>query len=292
MNISPVLRRLVTILAMLTLSAAPLAAQNILFADLDGKFYPVLKAQGNKAYVMVKDQLLAADGSSFALNPGKSYLPVFVSVRDLRVETAYLNTTTGSTLNNEFHFQATLKTPYRLEDVFIVLELVPENTDKTIFLQEVGPMNPRELKNVSVRVPLSSNLGRGRYHFYLFSQGIEVLQSEIPAPKRDEAVDRMIAARLPAGPEAAPQIFIGPEPEYPPELRKAQTKGQAVISIRIGANGRVYDPAVKSATDPAFGEAALEAVRLWRFMPRVKGGRPVEAKVDVPINFTPPEIKP
>ncbi len=291
MNTTPILRRAANLLAVLILSAGPLAAQQVLYADYAGKFYPVLRAQGNSAYVKVNDKLIAADGHRFALNPGKVYLPVFVSVRNLDVKTSYMNLQ-GSALNNEFHFQASLETTYRLEDVFIVLELIPETAEKILFLQEVGQLNPRESRNISLQVPLTYALGHGRYLLHLFSQGIEVLQSQIPALQRDEAVDRMIAARLPAGPEAAPQVFLGPEPEYPPELLKAKTKGQAVISLRIGANGRVFDLVVKSATEPAFGEAALEAVRLWRFLPRMKGGRPVEAKVDVPINFTPPEKKP
>jgi TonB family protein len=46
---------------------------------------------------------------------------------------------------------------------------------------------------------------------------------------------------------------------------------------------------VKSATDPAFGEAALRAVRIWRFLPKVKDDNPVETKVDIPIVFARPK---
>ena len=74
-------------------------------------------------------------------------------------------------------------------------------------------------------------------------------------------------------------------------LLQAKTRGQAIISIHIDARGQVSNPAVKSAAAPAFGEAALAAVRLWRFVPEVKGGRPVEAQVDLPFDFTPPEKK-
>jgi TonB family protein len=54
-------------------------------------------------------------------------------------------------------------------------------------------------------------------------------------------------------------------------------------------NARVHDPTPKCTTDPAFGEAALEAVRFWRFLPKVKDGRPVEALVELPFSFTPPD---
>ena len=89
--------------------------------------------------------------------------------------------------------------------------------------------------------------------------------------------------------EAPPNFFFGPRPEYSPELKKANLRGQAVISVRIGTNGDVFDPVVKSATDTAFGLAALQAVRLWHFLPRVRNDYPVETKVDIPVVFSPPK---
>jgi TonB family protein len=237
--------------------------------------------------VRIKDKLVIADGRRFVLNPAKEYLPAFVAVRNLEVKISYLDMD-GSALNHDFQLRAALETPYRLEDVFIVLELNTESAGKVLFLQEVGQLNPREPRTVAVRVPLSSGLGSGHYLFHLFSQGMEVLQSEIPPLERDEAVDRMILARLPAEPDASPQIFLGPEPEYPAALLKAKVTGRAVVTLRLRANGRVYDPVVQSATDPAFGEAALKAVRLWRFLPQMKHGRPVETKVSFPVDFAPP----
>lgn len=45
---------------------------------------------------------------------------------------------------------------------------------------------------------------------------------------------------------------------------------------------------LKSATDPAFGEAALAAIRQWRFLPEMKGGLAVEQSADLPFAFVPP----
>lgn len=81
----------------------------------------------------------------------------------------------------------------------------------------------------------------------------------------------MTQKRIAGVQEAPPQPLLGPGPEYPPSLLKAGANGQAIIALRIGVNGQVYDPTVKSAMAPAFGEAALVAVRLWRFL---RGSRP------------------
>jgi len=268
-------------------AAAPLAAQHVLYTEYEGKFLAVLRARGNQAYVKVGSQLVAAESRRFVLNKVEEFLPVFVSVRSLDVKTTYLDMN-GSQINNDFLLHASLESPFALEDVFIVLKLDTGSAGKMLFLQEVGAMKAREPKHISIRVPLSLSLGSGQYEFHLFSQGMEVLQSQIPPLACDEAVDRMIAKRLPPGPDSAPQLFIGPEPEYPEELLKTNARGQAVIALRIGANGRVYNPEVKNATTPAFGMAALKAVRLWRFIPRMKGGQPVETKAEIPLDFSPP----
>ena len=84
---------------------------------------------------------------------------------------------------------------------------------------------------------------------------------------------------------AAPRPFVGPSPEYPPGLRKAKVKGEAMIRLQIRANGAVLDPQVRSASDPAFGEAALAAIRMWRFLPKVKDGRPVGTEAEMPFSF-------
>lgn len=267
-----------------------MAAQNILFTDYNGKFLAVMRARFNTPYVEVEGKQVVADGHSYILQPTSEYLPLFVGLRNVEVKTSHLNME-GSELNHEFHFRAWLTSPYNLDNVFIVLELLTESAGKVLFLQEVGQLEAREDKLIEADVRLNSPLGEGKYKLHIFSGGMEVLHSKIPPEVRDAALDRMTLKRIAGVQDALPQPFIGPSPEYPEALLKAKTKGRAIIAMRIGANGRVYDPTIKSATDPAFGETALAAARLFRFLPRMVKGRPVEAKVELPIDFTPPEKK-
>ena len=274
-------------LGLLLALAAPLGAQNLLLTEYKGKWLPVVNAHEGRPFVAVDGSQVLAAGRHFALKKVDEYLPVFVSVRSLEVGTHYLNLN-GSELNHDFNMSARLESPYWVDDVFIVLELDTESAGKVLFLQQVGNLEPRKAKRISVSVPLQSGLGSGHYQMHLFSQGMEVLHSNINPLHREAVLDRMTRKRIESVKQAAPKLFTGPQPEYPAALLKAKTSGRAVISVRIGANGRLYDEAVKSATDPAFGEAALEAVRMWRFLPQVKDGRPVETFADVPIEFTPP----
>lgn len=116
-----------------------------------------------------------------------------------------------------------------------------------------------------------------------------MLQSLLPVGEDERALNRMVATRIKDVHDAPPKFFFGPQPVYPKDLVKTNSKGRAVISVRVGANGAIFDPSVKSASDPAFGEAALRAVKLWRFLPRVKDGYAMETNVDIPIVFDAPK---
>lgn len=267
---------------------ASLSAQSLLFCEHKDKFYPVVMAHAHAAYVQVDGKPVAASGRRFSLKKTGEYLPCFVSVCDMEVKTSYLMINDGGEINHDFFFRARLETPYNLDNVFIVLELDTDSVGKVLFLQEVGRLVARESKLIDVGVPLAGGLGEGKYQFHLFAGGRELLHSNIPPLEREAVLDQMVAKRTAGAPDGLPAFFTGPDPEYPKGFLKAKTKGEAVIAMRIGAYGQVFDPKIKSATDPAFGESALAAVRLWRFLPRIKGGRAVESIVELPVNFSPP----
>jgi TonB family protein len=209
-------------------------------------------------------------------------------VRDVFASDSYLITADSGSASNTFLFNATLETGYALKDVFLVLELLPENTEKTIFLMEVGDLVPFKDKAIELKVPMTRRLGSGTYHLHLFSQGEEVFQSGIPSEEREAALDRMVAERIQGVQAASPKLLFGPAPEYPKALKAANVRGQAVIALRIGTNGAVLGPVVKSATDPAFGQEALAAIRVWRFLPTVKASVPVDTNAQIPFSFEPP----
>jgi TonB family protein len=91
--------------------------------------------------------------------------------------------------------------------------------------------------------------------------------------------------------KTTPQLIEGQQPVYPEQLKQKGEQGEAKILTHIDANGTVTDASVRSATHEAFGLAALEAVKTWRFKPATgEDGQPVAAKVVIPFPFryTPP----
>lgn len=283
-------RATVKVISLFAIWVAPLTAQNLLLTEYKGQYLPVVRARENRPYVEVEGKQVGAEGRRFALRKVDEYWPVYISVHDLDVSTFHLEVN-GSNMNHEFRLRGRLETPYVIEDVFIVLELDTESAGKVLFLAEVGNMMPREPKYLSLRVPMSSGLGSGHYFIHLFSKGAEVLHSNLDPVYRDEVLDAMTRTRIASIKDAGPSLLMGPQPEYPASMLKNKIRGDVTVSLRIGANGRVYDPKVVKASDPAFGDAALTAVRLWRFLPKVKDGYPVEAVANLPLTFAPPAEK-
>jgi len=75
------------------------------------------------------------------------------------------------------------------------------------------------------------------------------------------------------------------EPVFPVSLPNAVVTGRAVVEILIDKEGRVCLPRVVSASDPAFGWAAVQAVTFWSFEPPTMKGQPVITRVRIPFNF-------
>lgn len=291
-NAAPGLRLLSPLLVIIPLAAQPLAAQHVLVAEEGGKMFVVCAASGTKPCVKKDGEVVMIVPHSFALREVPEYLPAYVAMRNVNVRSTYWSTRSGTgQFSNDIHFDADFETSYRLTDVFAVIALDTNQAGKTLFLWEVGTLEPNKVKGVSIIVPSKSPLGSGHCRVYLFSGGAEVLQSLLPFGESENALNRMVATRIKDVHNAAPRFFFGPAPEYPAGLKRDNLKGQAVVSVRIGANGAVNEPVVKSATDPAFGEAALRAVKLWRFLPRVKDDYPVETKADIPIVFAQPDLE-
>jgi TonB family protein len=81
-------------------------------------------------------------------------------------------------------------------------------------------------------------------------------------------------------------------PLYPKALRKKGLSGSATVSFVVTPDSKVSDPVVAEATEPAFGEAAVQAIREWWFSPKVVNGRCVASRASFPFKFAPPVKQP
>lgn len=273
--------------------AGPLAAQTRLFVqEPDGKFHAVVKVSGSRPFIMENGKEAAAKGQRLALKKVEEYLPIFVAVRNKDARPTNVSVDyAAAPANNSVHFSAKFESADLLTEVFLVLEMQIPNVGKKIFIYEVGQLNPRTPRVFSADLALGQYLGTGQVDLHLFVSGSEVFTSELPLAVRDELLGQMIAKRIAGVTQAGLKPFFGSAPAYPAALRKSGLTGEAVVSLRVTAQGTVLDPVVERASEPAFGEETLVAVQQWRFIPRVVDGRAVETKVSIPFAFDPPKAK-
>jgi periplasmic protein TonB len=91
-------------------------------------------------------------------------------------------------------------------------------------------------------------------------------------------------------PEATAQreLLHRVEPEYPEAARQQNIEGAVALELHIGTNGSVEDVQVLSGP-PLLAQASTDAVKQWKFKPRVVNGTPVEMQTRVTFNFKLPQ---
>ncbi|MCU1384146.1 MAG: hypothetical protein JWL71_2843 [Acidobacteria bacterium] len=75
------------------------------------------------------------------------------------------------------------------------------------------------------------------------------------------------------------------KPIYPPAFAGSGRTVDMMLEARIGVDGFVNDLRVVTPVDPAFGAAAIDAVRQWEFSQTRLDGVPVEVKINVHLTF-------
>jgi protein TonB len=77
-----------------------------------------------------------------------------------------------------------------------------------------------------------------------------------------------------------------PVPPYPAAAREQGLQGVVILTVRVGADGRVADVRIKSSSGARIlDDSAVSAVKTWTFTPARQGSRTVESWVDVPVRF-------
>jgi TonB family protein len=83
-----------------------------------------------------------------------------------------------------------------------------------------------------------------------------------------------------------PTKLLDVKPVYPPAMQQAGLEGVVPLEATIDRTGAVISARVLSSqVHPDFADAALAAVRQWRFSPTLLNGTPVEVRVSVEISF-------
>jgi protein TonB len=109
----------------------------------------------------------------------------------------------------------------------------------------------------------------------LRSTGSAPVLATTPAPKRIRVPARIAEANL----------VYDVAPTYPAEAGRARIEGTVVLMAVIGKNGTVEEVRVERGL-PVLAQAAIDAVKQWRYRPYLLNGEPIEVASQITINFT------
>ena len=83
---------------------------------------------------------------------------------------------------------------------------------------------------------------------------------------------------------AATYLRYRVEPDYPSVARDSQALGPVVLQVRVGKDGLVQQASVVSG-DPLLTDAAIAAVRQWKYEPYSRDGIALDFSTEVTVNF-------
>jgi TonB family protein len=136
------------------------------------------------------------------------------------------------------------------------------------------------------------NALKGTWQLHFFSSGLEIPTTQLTADQIAAARAKSEAYVLRNHADSRIALRHIVNPTYPEELRSQNLAGSATLRCQVDRDGNVSSIEVVSATEPAFGRTAMEAVRQWKFTPAVKDHHYVAQTVELPLTFNPPNPAP
>jgi protein TonB len=83
----------------------------------------------------------------------------------------------------------------------------------------------------------------------------------------------------------AHNLIASPRPTYPQVAHFQRTEGDVMVRALISERGTVESVSVVSGP-PALRQAALDAMRSWRYRPYLMSGKAVEVQTYVDFHFS------
>lgn len=82
-----------------------------------------------------------------------------------------------------------------------------------------------------------------------------------------------------------PQLLKRVDPIYPEEARSAGISGAVILEALVDEEGEVADIEVLSSESSLLNDAAVTAIKQWRYAPYIRNGKPVRVSFNVTIVF-------
>jgi protein TonB len=103
-----------------------------------------------------------------------------------------------------------------------------------------------------------------------------------PVATAVEAADEVLEV---GGAVARPVAVSQPQPRYPEIARRARIQGSVIVEAIIDRNGNVTDVKLRAGLPYGLSEAALAAVKQWKFEPATLNGKKVSVFYTLTVKF-------
>ena len=151
---------------------------------------------------------------------------------------------------------------------------------------DTAPLNPGDKGDQEVPMP---DAGPSQSSPPQQKQEVPQPDAEPAAPQEQPVVPEQPSQPAdkvnPVGDVAKPVLIHRVNPEYPEVARKARVEGVAILEVTITQNGNVQNVKVLRGVHPLLDQAAVNAVKQWRYKPAILNGKPVEVHSTVTVNF-------
>ena len=83
-----------------------------------------------------------------------------------------------------------------------------------------------------------------------------------------------------------PEKLYAPQPHYTEIARRARIQGLVIVQAIINKNGDVTNVKIIKGLTMGLSEAAVSAIKQWKFKPATLRGKPVDVYYNLTINFS------
>jgi TonB family protein len=160
-----------------------------------------------------------------------------------------------------------------------ILRTLCIDPDRNLVLWETAKLGYNTRTYMYTQVDRNADIAPDRF---VFKPPPGSTQTEIELPVLRPLGARVLGQRPGVVP---PHIVSKKEPKYDGESRKERVQGTVLIWVIIDTRGMPSEVLVARSLNRKLDEAAIKAVRQWRFAPGTLNGKPVEVFATIEVNF-------
>ncbi len=152
------------------------------------------------------------------------------------------------------------------------LEQIPKPQTKKVPIPDPTPDEPEPIRDEEPEEDID----------YIPDDDLVLGVPDAPPPPEPEGPVRFVVG----GNVTEPKKISAPSPQYPEAARRARIEGMVILECTIGKDGIVKETKVMRGLPLGLTEAALDAVRKWRFKASTLNGKPVEVLYILTVRFS------